>query len=589
MNIPFGGQTVGIEIPDFALEATQRDIYDISRDQLSAMQSIASEISSQGDSLTRISRDSGASSTRPVVETLKQNDKKEDSRSKKLLNGFNAFQGAFDEEKASKLISNVFNMVPNGAIVGAALGTVFSILEKFGEAMSKTARVGVGLSSTFEEMKESAASVGVSFDQFAAIIASNGEMVRTLGSNVEDGAFALTDLTRRFQQATYQQGQYGMGNDEIMQLMLEEAEVRRVTTGQLYLDNQARQTLADSVAENIKQNTALARITGQDVRERMAARRAVEQNAIAQSYLTGQTDQVRERLGRFAETLAGMPAGNEITNAMINAIATGTDFRRFQPELFARMGQPAEDLFAFLQSAVQNGSMSMADFDSQLLSLTGGLANAASGQEEILRLQASSGNSAALELLAMQNQFREFGSVEEIREAYLENRRMIEEGGNLTVAGLNGAMDRLTGSINDAATSLVMSLIPGEAGSAGALLVAGITQLAEAVIAGTSYLEMPFNALRNLMPEGLFELDPRDLFPDPDLPSADSTDPTPTAATEPTAADPTAPIPVALDPADLRNAFTDALNSLFQNGSMPVDVRNFRDMPSTRLPNSTTA
>lgn len=592
INIPFGGQTVGIEIPDFAMETTQRDIFDLARDQLEALRSIETELTGQTSTLrTLASRSNGpgpGGDPGPGPGPGGDNDETRRSSTQRLLNGFKAFQGAFEEQRLSEMSSGLLSAVGFGG-AAAAVGTVIGIIEKFGEAVSKTVRVGVGLGETMEDLKNESASIGVTFDQFAAIIATNGEMLRTLGDNTGAGAVAAVQLTRQFQELTQAQGHYGMANDEMMQLLLEEAEMRRQTIGQQRVAEMGLNGLAQSVADNIAQNTALARITGQDVRERMAARRAMEQNVIAQSFLTGQTDEARAKLGRFAETLAGMPGGNEISEAMINAIATGTDFRRFNPELFARMEGPAQELFEFIQSQMTSGG-SMEDFDVQLLSLTSGLANSAAGQEEILRLQASMGNASAETLLAMQNQIRNLGSAEEIRDAYRANMRAVEEGGELAAAGINAATQRLSTAINNLATQFVLELMPGETSSAGRLLVDGINGLANIINEGNSELQLLFDALGvklknapiNFLPAGTELGTGTGEFPSATGEAGVGTvgggagDTTADGGSRNDTPDPTE---ASFTPDDFRNAVIQAFMEVMANGGLPVDVRNWGQMP----------
>ena len=501
------------------------------------------------------------------------------------MDGFKAFEGSFKEQKASELIASGADFLGFGAF-GAILGTAVGIMEKYGEAIGKVVRVGVGLGETMSQLRDASSEIGVTFDQFAAIIATNGEMLRTLGSNTGEGATAASRLTAKFQELTQAQGFYGMANDEMLQLLLEEAEARRLTIGQLQFDRMGLDGLAESVARNIKENTAMARLTGQDVRDRMAARREMENNVIVQSYLQSLGDSAeyaREKMGQFSATLAVAPSGNQIAQDMLEAIGAQQDYIARNPELYSLLGEPLRELFEFAKTNIRNDTMSAAEFDANILSMTSRLGdNLDASMETNLRARAYYDESAR-DVLAFATQLREYGSTDEILAARAASVAIIEQETQnpLAVAGINAATNRAVTELNDTAIDIAEGLMrtaeifmPGEQG-AGNTLVNSLIGLSKSI----GLISGNISQYQRLINRHL-ELFMSTENVTPDQPAGEVT------GEFPANTDPYAPAheggtaqPISFTPDDFRNAVIQAFMEVIANGGLPVDVRNWGQMP----------
>ena len=143
-------------------------------------------------------------------------------------------------------------------------------------------------------------------------------------------------------------------------------------------------------------------------------------------------------------------------------------------------------------------------------------------------------------------------------------------------------------------------MLPGETGSAGSLMVNGINGLANAINTGTGLMSEAFSVLRLLNPFA-FDFDPSATPPtSPDgtttpsseaspTSSEDSTTPSPTSAPAVPAPSSSGPVPVAFNIPDMTAAFEAALAAIIANGGLPVNVRNFRDIPRPSIPTGSTA
>lgn len=457
INISIAGKPVPIDVPDFAMEATQQDLLDVSRQQLAAL----SKISGYEAQQTRV----GAGSRHVATEIKRNADQNAKISQKSLQQGFNDLKKATsDQESLSELVNtttNAFgnamgqlpgmlgNMLGGGAaLAGGAIGFTISALEKFGTALSYTQRVGVGLTTSLYDMRQAAATMGVTLDDFGRLIIQNGTAVRALSSNMETGYQRAAQLSDEFRRITVDVGHFGMSAGEMNEMLLEEIEMRRVTMGQQAVATMSLNDLAQSARENRVQQMALARLTGQDVRERMAAQQSLQSNAIAQEYLTGASEETREKMLALGSALSSVPGGDQIQNALIASIATGIDPRAFEAELFTYLGPQAQGLIDFIQTNLEGG-MSSGQFTRDIQRVVSELGEGGSQMANTLSIQAAFGDSTAELVLAIRNQTVQVAeSAEEFNREYNEALDAMLNSAALTTSGINNQFSTLMARFN---------------------------------------------------------------------------------------------------------------------------------------------
>ena len=620
VQIPVGGQMIGIEVPDFAMESTQQDILDIAKDQLTALQTLSSALSGNQQAINSLtaSNNNNSQSSQSIANGLKQNNDLTRSMTQKILDKYKAFENVFQEESPSQMLNNMFGVLGLGA-VGAIVGTTVGILEKFGAALSKTGRVGIGLGENLLDVADDAASIGVTFDQFSAILATNGQELLNFGSNTGDGARGLASLVRSFQQASREMGYYGLTNAEMTQLLIEEAEMRRRTTGEMFRTDMALSGLADEINNNMQLQEAMARITGQDMRSRVAGQRAIQNNVIAQEFLSGQTGDFARKLEVLGSTLADMPGGQQIMDAFVASIATGRDYRSFDPELFVRLGQPVADMFTTFTQGLNDPTVGVTEFSAQMASSASGLRYVGEEMGSALTQLAANGDQNAMLALGLRNSVRELGSSEAILGNINSNLAALQSG--LTqIRAIPAETERLSSEINNALRQLAMAILPGSPNSNGELLVDSIGALATSIrtvsetltpmvgamsdsivdgsIAGASVLDRIIGNINGSTPSESTMSDivgagPAGAVASPTTPMTNGT---PNATVDPISANPNDP--TVADPAVMRTdpnastpnttlataleqAFSRALQQ-FSGEGLPVKIRNIYELPVSR-------
>ena len=476
VQIPIGGRMVPIEVPDFAMEQTQLDVLDVQKQQLAQLQAIAGE--------SRAARSQPRQGDRKVEQAIERQTKTQTRETRTLGAAVQDLQRYSQEQNLSTVVSGIAGSIsgaassmfgPLGTAIGSlstAAGFFISALEKYGEALTKARRVGLGVGESLIDLRDSAALAGLTLDQFTAIAATNSTALRVLGDNTGEGALRLGQLSQEFRNLTMTMGNFGMSNDEIAAILLEEVELRRVTLGQQNLQAMSNRQLAASVRDNIAQQEAMARLTGQDVRDRLMAQRQMQNNVIAQEYLTGATEDTRQRLMQFSAALSAVPGGDRITNALINSLATGADPRAFEAQLFAMMGQPAQQMIDFFMQNINNAGMGSAEFGEQAAILASNLRNSGGQMGNSLVTLAAFGDETASAILAIRNQTIQLAdSNAEFSASYRTNLNTILNTTQLITSGLNSQFDTMMALLTTRVADVAAALFGiGDAGTGVGLI-----------------------------------------------------------------------------------------------------------------------
>ena len=326
ITLPIGGQAVDIPIPDFALEDTQRQV-------LAAVQAMAGQQGNQAGGLQAAASDQKAAADKldraaneleGAADTIGRSMRKTASDV-----GKNLMQ---QEQNFGARISNLFSSMRLTAL-GGVFGSAFAVLEEFAGNAAVLRRAGAGVGENFTMLRDNAANVGLSLGDFSKIVLTNSKAMTTLGDGVQNGSNQFTSLVANFQSAIEPMGSFGMSAAEIAEYMAEELEIRRQQGQQDFSQRMTQDALIEGMKENLRQQEALANLTGSDVRERIKAQRAIQADAVMQSYLSEQSDETRQAFLNLTGALQDVPQGEELMNALLTSIATGLPPSAFAPKL----------------------------------------------------------------------------------------------------------------------------------------------------------------------------------------------------------------------------------------------------------------
>ena len=468
VKIPFGGDHVTVDVPDFAMEGTQQDVLEQASRQTDALQKIAQ---SMGISIQNDRQET--KSNKDLAAQIKKGNADEDKnfaqlnksmRSMNAISASNALQGASSSESLAGLMGKDGLLGTLGlGTMGAQVGTLFGILEEFGSAMGALRRTGGGLGSDLLELRRQASAVGLDMQTLAKITVENGNAIRSLGNNTIDGTTQFLTLNKSLREATREAGFFGMTTKEMSNLLIDEIELRRSTRNESFLEAGARDQMVASMRENLKLNEVMASLTGQDVQDRIKARNEFRKNAIVAAAQSRMNQEQLDSQNALVENLAGLgsagAAGGPIQQALTNLIA-GVPMDKFNDsftQLSAAASGEGIDLRANLE---QFSDMVKAGADPEDMKIAsqeliqkfanievpdGLLSRAAAGQE-----------GAMLLLTARQEAFAiKIGEGETVQQTVNETMSAFE----IDVASGGAALSGLANQINAATAQLQTTLV----------------------------------------------------------------------------------------------------------------------------------
>ena len=451
ITLPIGGQAVDIPIPDFALEDTQRQV-------LAAVQSMAGTRSQGGDTLKQAAQaqKQAADKTKDAADEL---EKASDSLGKSMRKtvtdvGKSLLQ---QEQNFGARVSNLFSSMRLTAL-GGVFGSAFAVLEEFAGNAALLRRAGMGLGQDFTQLRDQAADVGISLGELSQISVLNNKAMTTLGETTQQGQQGFVGLLGEFQKAIGPLGNFGMSAAETAEFLAEELEIRRQQGVVDFTERATQQQLIEGMKENLRQQEAMAAITGTDVRERIKAQRAIQGDAVMQSFLSEQTQETQKAFRDLTGTLSTVPGGEELMNALMTSIATGLPPATFAPKLIGMLqGAGLGDMQSMLAEIMSGGGDSNV-LSEELIQMV----REASGSldQSVLRRAAVLPNElseTARTLLTFKNQIVSIEDVQDLYNERLEQLTGTTGEANTQMGGLILETDKATQALQSLAQRAILS------------------------------------------------------------------------------------------------------------------------------------
>ncbi len=291
IQIPYGGTSISIDVPDFALETTQQDIARESSESNNILSQIAGHMGVE----VKLSQDQ-SKATDQLVSKISQQTQETKSLGRQFKDGMRSMGGLGNastsiqnsvggigsgKETLSALVGKqgFLGSIPGLANAGAAIGSLFGILEEFGASLAALRRVGAGVGSDLQKLRSEAAEVGISLELLGKIVTDNGTTVRSLGRTTVEGTTNFIKLNKELRNQTESLGFFGMAADELASILTDEIEIRRRASDLNANENIDRVALAKSIKENLRLQEAMAAATGIDLTDRVKAQNEFRRDA----------------------------------------------------------------------------------------------------------------------------------------------------------------------------------------------------------------------------------------------------------------------------------------------------------------------
>ena len=245
---------------------------------------------------------------------------------------------------SAKLISdfaNVGNSLTSAAgalapipIIGPALSTTLGAVAQAAtgaaDAFTQASASGATFGGSINEMARSASEAGMTLDQFAGLIAANGEGMLAFGATTEGGAKQFSRLSRDLRSAGSDLYALGYSTEQINDGLAKYGSLLRAQGLQ---GKQSNAQLVSGAKNYLKQLDALAKISGEERSAKEAQMKALATDAQFQMAMAGKSEKVRSSfmnlVGGFGPTLGGF---------VKDFVATGTTTTKESQDIAAALG-----------------------------------------------------------------------------------------------------------------------------------------------------------------------------------------------------------------------------------------------------------
>jgi len=303
IDIPMGpgGQAATINVPDFAMESTQKQLLD-------ALQNIAGGQASTQASNRGVSQ--GDQQVKAAIKDLARKTEKENSRSfKQGVQNTRNVVGAVGRNAKSALeggssgFTSLFKNLGLG-MLSTQFGMVAGLAEDLGNSLSYGGRIGLSFGDDLVRTSGDLADVGLSIGDFASVVGGNIKAMRLLGDSVESGSQRFIGMNIALREASHEFGNFGMSSMEMSQFLADEIEMRRrvMTADEMRL--MTEKDLVDAMKSNLVNQERMAQVTGQDVQERIKAQMAARSSQQGSMFLSGANSAQRDAFNQSTGNLS---------------------------------------------------------------------------------------------------------------------------------------------------------------------------------------------------------------------------------------------------------------------------------------------
>ena len=450
----FGGQTVDVDVSELASERTLNELLGAQKALNAALGAVKDEGNQSNNILAGIKR--------TIAQGNKDNDNSNKAQARSIRSGVSKAYNSIKKESKSattfdSALSGFFNSI-NAGKIAAAFGAANAAAISLGESMRLLERFGLeSFGNDIIDINNRLAGVGLSLNEFGQIIGTNTPVMRGLANSANEGSREFLSLVENFRMGARAAGGFTMTSAEMAEFLAEELEVRRASMDAEQFRNTTMEAFNGAILENLTQQKAMAKVTGQDVRERLKAQMTAKNSVIAQSFLNEQSDETRKKFDAVAGALSRIPGGDKLGEAIINGIATDLPANAFAPELIARLGSGAEELIGFIEQGFAGGG----DIDiTQLEKMVEGVSDNMGQSGNFLRTLASTGDTIAAEMLTINQKM--VRTQDDLSKQYTSAYTDLINGVTTSGSNLVSAMEEQAASIKALRTELALNIADPE-------------------------------------------------------------------------------------------------------------------------------
>ena len=221
-----------------------------------------------------------------------------------------------------------FNGIP---VVGTAFAAVASATTRAADSFNQVTASGASFGGSVNNMARSASQAGMTLDNFAGLIAENGEGMLAFGTTTGEGAARFARLSKEVRSTGSDLFALGFSTKDINEGLGTFGKQIRMQGLQRGMTDRE---LIEGSQQYLKEMDKLAKITGETRKEKEAEREQLLADAQFQASMAGMQKDVRDS---FLNTVQALPKGMQDFTKDI--LATGTATQEENQKLLAQMPQ----------------------------------------------------------------------------------------------------------------------------------------------------------------------------------------------------------------------------------------------------------
>lgn len=248
-------------------------------------------------------------------------------------------------------VNNAARMFSNIPVLGPVFGAVAAAATKTVESFQEASSGGASFGGSLQAFGASASQAGMTMDKFASMVAKNGEAMRFLGGNTDDGAKRFASLAGGLRKVSGDLYNLGYSTADVSEGL---ANYTKLAMQGGKNANMSNSQLISGTKNYMKEMDLLAKVTGESRKQQEEAQAKLAGDAQYQAAMAGMSESVA---ASFRNTVTGLPG--PLRDVAKDIMATGTATTEESQKFMAMMPQSAAMMRDFAQKTQRGEEVSL--------------------------------------------------------------------------------------------------------------------------------------------------------------------------------------------------------------------------------------
>ena len=266
------------------------------------------------------------------------------------LNSGKVIESFADVGDSVSKAASVFSGIP---VVGQVFKVVAAAATETVNSFQKASASGASFGGSLQSFSASASAAGMTMDKFAGLVAKNGESMRFLGGNTDDGAKRFAQIAGGLRKVSGDLYNLGYSTEDVNEGL---ANYTKLAMQGGKNTNMTNAQLVQGTKSYMKEMDLLAKVTGETRKQQEDAQAKLAQDAQYQAAMAGMSEEVASS---FRNTVTGLPG--PLRDVAKDIMATGTATTEESQKFMAMMPESAAMMRDFAAKTQRGEEISLAE------------------------------------------------------------------------------------------------------------------------------------------------------------------------------------------------------------------------------------